>query len=160
VAAAGVPGHQVSNTKPPGLALVNAQFPYHLHVTNLHPHLPEPPYSAVSYSTPETELQTLGFGFLASTPPPGFALANAQPPWRLHAIHPHLPSPVIAPHRCFTRHARNRATNTRFWVFGLNPTPSFTLVNAQPPWCFHAIHPHPQPPVIVPPHHLMPHGRN
>src|SRR6267154_2323145 len=51
-------------------------------------------------------------------------LANAQPPWYLHAIHPHLPSPVIAPRRCFTRHTRNRATNTRFWVFGLNPTPA------------------------------------
>src|SRR6267154_1906481 len=51
-------------------------------------------------------------------------LANAQPPWYLHAIHPHLPSPVIAPCRCFTRHTRNQATNTRFRVFGLNPTPA------------------------------------
>jgi hypothetical protein len=37
VAAAGVPGHQVSNTKTPGLMLVNVQSPYHLHVINLHP---------------------------------------------------------------------------------------------------------------------------
>jgi hypothetical protein len=117
VAAAGVPGHQVSN-KSPGLALANVQFPYHLRVTNLHPppprtalqrhfiqrarnratnarfwdfglnhtpasrwrtrsppgvsmpstrthHLPSSPHTAVSHGTPETELQTLGFGFLA-----------------------------------------------------------------------------------------------
>ena len=70
VTAAGVPGHQVSNTKPCGLALANTQSPYHLHVTNLHP------------------------------PPPRIVLQG-----------------------CFTQHAQNRATNARFWVFGLNPTP-------------------------------------
>ena len=43
VAAAGVPGHQVSNTKPCDFALVNTQSPYRSHVTNLHP----PPPSIV-----------------------------------------------------------------------------------------------------------------
>jgi hypothetical protein len=70
VAAAGVPGHQVSNTKPCGLALANTQSPYCFHVTNLHP------------------------------PPPSIVLQGH-----------------------FTRHAQNRATNARFWVFGLDPTP-------------------------------------
>jgi hypothetical protein len=100
------------------------------------------------------------FRVFGLNPTPGFALANAQPPWRLHAIHPHLPSPVIAPHRRFTWHARNRATNARFRVFGLNPTPGLALANAQPPRHLHAIHPHPQPPIIVPPLHFMAHGRN
>jgi hypothetical protein len=67
VAATGVPGHQVSTTKP-GFALTNAV--YHLHVTNPHP------------------------------PPPSISLQCRS-----------------------TRHAQNRATNARFWVRGLNPTP-------------------------------------
>jgi hypothetical protein len=72
---------------------------------------------------------------------------------------PALPSPIISPHRRFTRHTRNRATNTRFWVFGLNLNPGLALANAQPPRHLRAIHLHPQPPIIVPTLHFIPHGR-
>jgi hypothetical protein len=39
-------------------------------------HLPASPHTAVSHGTPETKRQTLGFGFLAYTSPPGLALAH------------------------------------------------------------------------------------
>src|SRR5882762_4554256 len=85
--------------------------------------IPASPHTAVSHGAPETEPRMLGFGFLAQILPPGLALANAQPPFRLHVIYPHPPPPSITPHRRFTRRARNRATNARFRVFPQTPPP-------------------------------------
>ena len=65
--------------------------------------------------------------------PHPFTLANVQSPQHLHAIHLHPPSPIIVPHRHFTRHFQNWATNARFWFFDLNPNPSLALANTQPP---------------------------
>src|SRR6267154_1093212 len=173
-------------------------------------HLPSSPHIAVSHHTPETELQTLSFGFwpkphprlhvgecaapLASPcHPPAPTISHHRPTLPFHTAHlklsykhsvsgfwpkphprlrvgesavppappchhPHLPSPIIAPHHRFTRHARNQAMNARFWFFCLNPNPRLTLVNAQSPRHLHAIHPHPQPPIIIPRLHFMPHG--
>jgi hypothetical protein len=61
------------------------------------------------------------FGILAQPPPPGFALANVQPPRRLRVINRHPPPPIITLRRCFTRHARNRATKARFSGFWPKP---------------------------------------
>jgi hypothetical protein len=116
--------HQVSKPKPPSLVLANAQFPYHLRVTNLHPPLPRTALQCRFIQRTQNRATNTRFRVFGLNPTPGFALANSQPPWRLHAIHPHPPSPIIAPHRCFTQHARNRATNAWFRVFGLNPTPA------------------------------------
>ena len=60
---------------------------------------------------------------VSNTKPPGLALANAQPLYRLHVINPHPQHPSITPYRRFTRRARNRATNARFRVFSPNPAP-------------------------------------
>jgi hypothetical protein len=43
--------------------------------------------------------------------------------YHLHVTNPHAPPPSIALQCRFTWHAQNRVTNTRFWVWGLNPTP-------------------------------------
>src|SRR5882762_9593053 len=85
--------------------------------------IPASPHTAISHGAPETEPRMLGFGFLAQILPPGLALANAQPPFRLHVIYPHPPPPSITPRCHFTLHARNRVTNARFRFFGLNPAP-------------------------------------
>jgi hypothetical protein len=63
----------------------------------------------------------LGFGFLAQNPLPGLALANTRAPCCHHGINLHPPPHNITPHRRFTRHAQNRATNARFQFFGPNP---------------------------------------
>jgi hypothetical protein len=65
----------------------------------------------------------LSFGFLAQTTPPALVLANAQHPRHLYVTNLHPPPLTITPHRSFTRHPQNRATNARFWVFGPNPAP-------------------------------------
>jgi hypothetical protein len=43
--------------------------------------------------------------------------------YHLRATNLHLPPPSIALQSRFTWHAQNQATNTQFWVWGLNPTP-------------------------------------
>jgi hypothetical protein len=72
VSATGVPGHQVSTTKP-GFALANTESTTSVSPTRTH-HLPALPYSAVSHGTPKTELRTLNARFwvwgLNPTPQP------------------------------------------------------------------------------------------
>ena len=72
---------------------------------------------------PKPSYECSVFGFSAHPPPPGLALANVQPHRRLHVVNTHPPPPSIIPHRCFTRRARNRATNAQFLGFWLNPRP-------------------------------------
>ena len=84
---------------------------------------PPLPYAAVLPGGPETEPRSLSFGFLAQTPPPGLALANALPTRHLRDTNPHPPPPGSTLHRRFTRRARNRAKIARFRVFGPNPAP-------------------------------------
>jgi hypothetical protein len=52
-------------------------------------HLPPSLHAAVSHGTPETEPQTLGFGFLAQTLPHRLTLVNAQTPLPPHSPYPH-----------------------------------------------------------------------
>src|SRR5882757_9409875 len=58
-------------------------------------HLPSLPHAAVSHGTPEIELQTLGFGFLAYTPPRLRVGERAAP----LASPCHPPAPAISHHR-------------------------------------------------------------
>src|ERR1700691_5657062 len=69
------------------------------------PHRP-----ALSFHTarPKPSHRGLVSGFWHK-PAPHLALANAQPPRRLHLINPRPPPLRIAPHRHFTWHTRNRA---------------------------------------------------
>src|ERR1700674_4892885 len=116
-------------------------------------HLPASPHTVVSHGAPETERQTLGFGFLPQPHPPRPALANARAPCCHRSINLHPPPPSITPRCHFTLHARNRVTNARFRFFGLNPAPSPRLDKhpAPPPPSCHSPAPttsqsHPTPP--------------
>ena len=79
-------------------------------------------------------------------PAPHLALANAQPPRRLHLINPRPPPLRIAPHRHFTRHTRNRARPLGFGHLDQTPL-------APPRTChWKAASPPPQ----LPHHHTSP----
>ena len=88
------------------------------------PSHPYTPFSiAVSHGAPETEPQWLGFVFLAQTPSPTSCFTNAPLHHHHHLVRTTIPPLCNVLHRCFTRHARNRATMARFRVFGSNPIP-------------------------------------
>ena len=131
------------------------------HVAADHHHPPPLPHTAVLPGRPETEPRSLGFGFLAQTPLPGLALANAWPTRRLCDTNPHPLPPVTTLQLHFTRHTRNRATKARFRVFAPKPAPrpriGERVAHPPPSWyqsapttsChhptapFHAAHPKP-----------------
>src|ERR1700692_4861520 len=62
--------------------------------------IPASPHTVVSHGAPETERQTLGFGFFPKPHPPGLAFANARAPCchRRINLHPPPPTPTTPQH--------------------------------------------------------------
>ncbi|KIM71255.1 hypothetical protein PILCRDRAFT_17231 [Piloderma croceum F 1598] len=101
-----------STTCDPTTAVTSSTPPHHLSASSP---------AAVSHGAPETELQQLGFAFLAQTPSPSLAFPTERPHHHRHNNNTIPSSLHIIPCCCFTRRARNRAVTARFRVFDPNP---------------------------------------
>ncbi|KIM72924.1 hypothetical protein PILCRDRAFT_15690 [Piloderma croceum F 1598] len=86
-------------------ALPNARPHHRRHIVVTTP----PPTPIIHHCAPETELQQLGFGFLALNPQPRLAQPNARPHHCHHLVATTPPPPPIIQQHYFQRRAPNRA---------------------------------------------------
>ena len=90
--------------------------------------------AAVSYGKPETEPRAFGFWDFGPTPPPGFALANVQPPLlppchlSIPTTSQHHPTPPF--HTGCPKLSHGRSV---FGILAQPPLSGFALADVQPP---------------------------